>query len=179
MTSATVTQAPIKNFIAENSTFPTESLLFDESTIKNVITTFLAESGSSSMMTFTQPITQSKLTKGNFFKSLFTFITLRMHLIIKDNGIASEIGTKTFAAKELSSITKSEFSSTSSPTVNLVGTQVIIDNVVVIHVSLRNFKLNSTDIEPNLMFANVTLLVCNSLKELSSADNATGYWTIE
>jgi len=102
-----------------------------------------------------------------------------MHLIIKDNVIASEIGTKTFAAKELSSITKSEFSSTSSPTVNLVGTQVIIDNVVVIHVSLRNFKLNSTDIEPNLMFANVTLLVCNSLKELSSADNATGYWTIE
>jgi hypothetical protein len=61
----------------------------------------------------------------------------------------------------------------------LVGTQVIIDNIVVIHASLRNFKLNSTDIEPNLIFANVTLLVCNSLKELSSADNATGYWTIE
>ena len=67
MTSATVTQAPINNYIVENSTFPTESLLFDGSTIKNVITTFLAESGSSSMMTFTQPITQSKLTKGNFF----------------------------------------------------------------------------------------------------------------
>jgi hypothetical protein len=121
MTSATVTRAPINNYIVENSTFPTESLLFDESTIKNVLTTFLTESGSSSMITFTQPITQSKLTKGNFFFRKFSFFTYVI-LIIKDNVIASEIATKIFEAKELSSITKSEFSSTSSPTVNGIQT---------------------------------------------------------